>query len=33
MAPDKIELLEQAVMSMVVQAITDYREAAVLIFR
>lgn len=32
MSPEKVELLEQAVMALVVQAITDYREDAVTIF-
>lgn len=33
MPPEKVELLEQTVMALVVQAITDYREDAVAIFR
>ena len=33
MPPEKVELLEQTVMASVVQAITDYREDAVTIFR
>ena len=33
MTPDEIEHLEQTVMSMVVQALTDYRQEAVTIFR
>ncbi len=33
MKPDEIERLEQAVMSLVVQALTDYRDEAVTIFQ
>lgn len=33
MLPEKIEQLEQAVMALVVQALTDYREDALMIFQ